>query len=141
MTSGNGNDQTKIHHLPGFDAPPLTDAQLCATWGAQALSEGRYSLGEALAQLARRADQKTTELAHRAAQREVTGAGPRNTGPMADVPSAPAPRDVVCAHMYEEHGSRRICGAVVIWHQGGNGVLPGWYHADPEITDHVPVQG
>lgn len=142
------NDVTKIHTAPhGFELPnlasvPPTDAQRAAQWAAEALTEGRYALGEALAQLARRADHKGAEMAHRAAQREMFGPGVAAV-PMAGQTRDEQPaRDVLCAQLVEEHGSRRMCGAVLIWHPGDQaGTLPGWYHADPEITDHVPVRG
>lgn len=133
------NDGTKIIPITQYDAPPLTDAQLVATWAAQALSEGRYALGEALAQLARRADRKSTELNARAAQRDMFGTP--NRGPAPDLPSDAPQLNAHCAFVLEEHGSRRMCSLPLFWHDGGGDVLPGWYHRDAEITDHVPILG
>lgn len=62
------------------------------------------------------------------------------TRPPADAVShAPS----TCAEIVERNGSRRMCSAPIAHHTGDFGkggyrpIAAGWYHLDPEITDHA----
>lgn len=49
---------------PNTPEPALTDAQLAARWAAEALAEGRYELGAALANIASNANRAAYQAAH-----------------------------------------------------------------------------
>lgn len=144
------DQHTKIMRIaPETDRSTLTDAQLVASYAREALELGRYPLGAELAKLADRAARVGARPAgHDAAQSALFGHR------VADVPLIGSTREeqprgsrapAICQEVVEENGSRRICGQPVGWAAGSVGdehnppVQAGWYHLDPEITDHVVV--
>lgn len=148
--------------VPNQD-PPLTDAQCCAFWAAQALQEGRIELGRALANLAAQAQRiearmvpmigQTREERPRAETppaAEVTGNGD------ADLARAEAaqtqifgrPPDLApdvpdhdrCSHPIQNALAGMVNTTpchVVVWWDSDHGV---WHHIEPNLDhDHAPV--
>lgn len=134
----------------------LTDAQWAAHEASRAIAEGRYRLAESLVALARRAqaaedaetarsvpyDDPAARLAYVARDSIGTGIA---TIPVVGSTRVEAPR--------KDTGPERVshapnlCGGIdsdqqsacvqpIGWSAGGYGHPGGWYHLDPEITDH-----
>lgn len=146
---------------PPVQRPPLADHEVCGAYAAEAIRQGRFELAAELSRLAARAQFAASRPA--AAQRGLFGPGADRTR---DVPLIGTTRDetpsrplrsyredlaeaishapTTCAHRTEINGSGTLCHQPVAWADGvgESGVQrqpAGWYHLDPEITDHEPI--
>jgi hypothetical protein len=148
-------DHTKILKINAAVRSELTDAQLVASWAAEALELGRYPLGAELARLAERAERIGAQrpaghdATHDAARRDLFGPATVRDVPLIGATREEWPRDGIshaprnCTYRTEINGSARLCHQPLAWHAGsiGDESTPpsssGWYHLDPEITDHI----
>lgn len=154
-----GSVGARFDPIPGAE---LADHQLCGQYAAAALADGRFELAAELSRLAARAQYASTRSA--AAQRGLFGPGADRTR---DVPLIGSTRDETpsrplrsyredlaeaishaptsCAYRTEINGSGTLCHQPVAWAPGAVGfdgqaaTTAGWYHLDPEITDHEPI--
>lgn len=126
----------------------ITDAELCARWAAVALTDGRYDLAAELSHVAQRAAAASTpEGLLRAARARLipllppidgpTGNGSGDLATWREAARSHAPQS--CAYVIERTASyddEIRCGQPISW--AGDELGGGWYHLDPEITDHEP---
>lgn len=132
----------------------LSDASWCARWAREALQDGRYQLAAELVDLARRAAAANDGTAALLAR---TRAVPLIGETRQEIPTRPdarshAPQTCAYAERVEvrylagdsETVPGQRCGQPIAWAPGVvafDGEAPtraGWYHLDPEITDHEP---
>lgn len=137
-----------------------SDAELCATYASEALEAGRYTLAVELSRLAVRAQQHeraqqptpitiNPPAGATAARIEMFGPGAdrvrnvpligrtREEFPRLDDQISHAPS--VCTYREEINGQGVLCHQPIAWSNAGESHPGGWYHLDPEITDHQPV--
>lgn len=136
------------------DLEHLDDAELLAQWATVALRQRRFPLAVELTRLAHRAHRIGVRPAgHDAAQAALFGPGRSSvvSVPLVGQTRDEQPRESVshapsrCGSMIMENGRPTQCDALIGWASGHVGdatrppVQAGWYHLDPEITDHEPV--
>lgn len=136
----------------------LTDAELAARWGAQALTEGRYELGAALARIAQQAaraqhgvaavpmlgatrDEEPARPADLDTYRAAQEAQTELFGTSANTTTGIAPTSR-CAFTQ----GVQMCDKVIWWQEGNIGdaehpaMVAGWRHMDPELDQyHAPI--
>lgn len=129
-------------HDPNHNYLPAPDAAAAAAaWAGREL--GHYRLAQALMSVAAALEEirDHTAMRHTAYATSNARIVPllrppvRNDVPAAaDRPISHAPQR--CTATVRDGAA--LCGALVRWAARVGDVPPGWYHLDPEITDHEP---
>ena len=125
--------------MPEFDER-RTDAEVAAAWAAQALTEGRYELGKALATLAAlAARQEATPKPIMQAAAAVPVAAAMAAQNELFAPSSDTPTEVAKSARCAFTLDGETCHGVIWWREGNTGdaehpaVIAGWTHLDPSI--------
>jgi hypothetical protein len=136
------NDVTQLNFTNTEPSRESTDAELLAGWATEALYNRRYALAVELTKLADRAARVGTRPAgHDAAQRDLFGPGAVAV-PMIGRTRDERPREALshapqqCSVPIMGQGIDGPCNAPIRYSDGSHGSTVGWYHLDPEVTDH-----